>query len=104
GLHIADSAAGVCFTFHDNHGPVQVLAADYGPPAYLAEFFPASPAILDHEAGFAAVMANLRGQLLPGARGVVLAHAFVQGGLESESERLLQVGGSGAVSAEHLEG
>ncbi|MCQ4162038.1 exonuclease SbcCD subunit D [Roseomonas sp. GC11] len=104
GLHIADSATGRAFPFEDAHGPVQILAADYGPPAYLAELFAIPEGLPDHEAAFAALAANLRGQCDPAARQVLVAHAFVQGGLESESERLLQVGGSGAVSAAHLAG
>ncbi|MDQ1081378.1 exonuclease SbcCD subunit D [Pseudoroseomonas cervicalis] len=104
GLHIAGCARGRSFLFQDRHGPVRVLAADYGAPAHLAELFGPDANILDHEAGFAASMAHLRAQLRPGERSLVVAHAFVQGGEESESERLLQVGGSGAVSAAHLAG
>jgi exonuclease SbcD len=103
GLHIAGTAQGRAFRFADAHGPVQVLAADYASPEQLAGHFP-EEGIADHEAGFAAVMRHLRGLRDPAARAVVVAHGFVQGGLESESERLLQVGGSGAVSAAHLEG
>jgi exonuclease SbcD len=39
-----------------------------------------------------------------GARSVLLAHAFVAGGIESESERSLSVGGTGVVRAESFEG
>ena len=39
-----------------------------------------------------------------GRRSVVVAHAFVLGGSESESERPLSVGGSGAVGAEVFDG
>ncbi len=108
GLHIADSPTGTAFRFHDAHGPVHVLAADYGSPALIAsllgETAPGEEAAADHDAAFAAVMGQLRGLLPRGERSVVVAHGFVQGGLASESERLLQVGGSGAVSAAHLDG
>ncbi|WP_419895834.1 exonuclease SbcCD subunit D [Roseomonas sp. USHLN139] len=103
GLHIAGSAQGRLIRFEDRHGPLQILAADYASPEQLAGHFPEA-GITDHEAGFAAVMGHLRGLRDPSARAIVMAHGFVQGGLESDSERLLQVGGSGAVSAAHLEG
>jgi exonuclease SbcD len=41
---------------------------------------------------------------MAGRRNVVVAHAFVAGGSESESERPLSVGGSGAVGAELFAG
>lgn len=104
GLHICDSAMGCAFAFEDAHGPVSILAAGYGTPALLAGLFGEAAGITTHDAGFAAVAAHLRGLAPPGARSVVVAHAFISGGLTSESERMLQVGGSGAVSAAHLEG
>ena len=52
-----------------------------------------------HEAVVAAQLELVRQRLDEGARQVVLAHAFVAGGAESESERALSVGGSGVVSA-----
>jgi exonuclease SbcD len=104
GLHICDSAMGCAFPFEDAHGPVSILAAGYGTPALLAQLFGAQAGIGTHDAGFAAVTAHLRGLAPAGARRVVVAHAFVSGGLTSESERMLQVGGSGAVSAAHLDG
>ena len=104
GLFIADSAMGQAFAFADSHGPVTILAAGYGTPALLASLFGAEAGISDHDAGFAAVTAQMRGLVPPGSRSVVVAHAFMQGGLTSDSERMLQVGGSGAVSAAHLHG
>ncbi len=52
-----------------------------------------------HEAVVAAQLELVRQRLDEGARQVVLAHAFVAGGAESESERALSVGGSGVVPA-----
>jgi exonuclease SbcD len=104
GLYIADSAMGEAFTFADAHGQVAILAAGYGTPALLAELFGAEAGISDHDAGFAAVTRHLRTLVPDRSRSIVVAHAFIQGGLTSDSERLLQVGGSGAVSANHLDG
>ena len=104
GLCIAQSALGEAFRFADAHGEVTVVAAGYGSPAMVAELLGSGSSLGDHDAAFAATAPLLRGLVRPGARSVLVAHAFVQGGLTSESERLLQVGGTGAVSAAHLEG
>jgi exonuclease SbcD len=104
GLFICDSAMGEAFAFEDSHGPVSILAAGYGTPALLASLFGPEAGITTHDGGFAAVAAHLRGLAPAGARSIVVAHAFIQGGLTSDSERMLQVGGTGAVSAMHLAG
>ena len=104
GLMIADSALGQEFRFADPHGPVSILAAGYGSPALVASLLGPEAAIPDHDAAFAAMAARMRGLAPQGARTVLVAHAFVQGGITSESERQLQVGGTGAVSAAHLAG
>jgi exonuclease SbcD len=50
------------------------------------------------------VLGLLRAQHQPGQRNVLVAHAFVAGGSESESERPLSVGGSGMVAADSFAG
>ncbi len=104
GLFIANSPVGAAIKFADPHGPIHILAADYGHPALVATLLADEPPATDHEAAFAGVMRNLRSQFPAGERSVVVAHAFVQGGLTTDSERLLSVGASGAVSAAHLDG
>lgn len=104
GLFIADSALGEAFPFADAHGAVTILAAGYGSPAVIASLLGAGAEVADHDAGFAAMTARVRGLIRPQSRSVLVAHAFVQGGLTSDSERGLQVGGTGAVSAAHLAG
>lgn len=104
GLFIGQSVLGEAFRFADRHGPVTVVAAGYGSPAMVAELLGAASSLGDHDAAFAATAPLLRGLVTPGARSVLVAHAFVQGGLTSESERVLQVGGTGAVSAAHFAG
>jgi exonuclease SbcD len=104
GLFIGQSALGEAFRFADAHGEVTVVAAGYGSPAMVAELLGGASSLGDHDAAFAATAPGLRGLVSPGARSVLVAHAFVQGGLTSESERVLQVGGTGAVSAAHLAG
>ncbi|WP_135470987.1 exonuclease SbcCD subunit D [Crenalkalicoccus roseus] len=96
GLHVVDSAQGEAIRFADAHGEVAVLAAGYASPLLLATLF-APEAVADHDAGFGCVCRHLRGLCPPGARSVVVAHAFVAGGEGCESERQLAVGGAKAV-------
>jgi len=81
-----------------------LVAAGYGSPALVSELLGGASSLGDHDAAFAATAQRLRALVSPGARSVLVAHAFVQGGVTSESERLLQVGGTGAVSAAHFAG
>ena len=77
----------------DAHGAVHFLALPFLEPAAARELLGAQE-IASHEDA-------LRGALAlcpPRPRSVVVAHAFVQGGFTSESERPLTVGGSDLVS------
>lgn len=84
---------------HDSAGPVYFCPAPYAEPPLVRERLRA-PDAASHEQAMLAVIQHLTASTIPaGARRVILAHAFVAGGEESESERPLSVGGSGAVSA-----
>lgn len=87
----------------DAHGEVAVHALPYAEPA-LVRSACGDDAITDHHAALAAQTAAVRAAQVPGRRTVVVAHAFVQGGAESESERPLSVGGTGAVGAGVFDG
>lgn len=87
----------------DAHGEVAVYALPYAEPA-LVRSACGDDAITDHHAALAAQTAVVRAAHVPGRRAVVVAHAFVQGGTESESERPLSVGGTGAVGAGVFDG
>ena len=87
----------------DAHGEVAVYALPYAEPA-LVRSASGDDTIADHHAALAAQTAAVRAAHVPGRRSVVVAHAFVQGGAESESERPLSVGGTGAVGAEVFAG
>lgn len=104
GLHVARSALAEVFPFEDRHGPVSIVAAGYGSPALVAELIGDGTGVSDHDTAFAAIAAQARSLIRPRARSVLVAHAFIQGGLTSESERVLQVGGTGVVSAAHCDG
>ena len=86
----------------DAHGPVEICPIAYAEPAEVR-------AVLGvEESGHEAAMAALTARALEQAsstRKVALAHAFIAGGMESESERTLSsVGGSGMVSPGVFEG
>jgi exonuclease SbcD len=87
----------------DAHGEVAVYALPYAEPA-LVRSASGDDTIADHHAALAAQTAAVRAAHVPGRRTVVVAHAFVQGGTESESERPLSVGGTGAVGVGVFDG
>jgi len=103
---------------HDAHGPVAIHALPYAEPGVVrailggtrqnegdtADDDTAAPIIDSHQAALAAQLWAARAAHPEGARSVVVAHAFVLGGSESESERPLSVGASGAVSAALFDG
>lgn len=61
------------------------------------ETTPSAESIRDHAQAMASLLDRLRADQQPHERRILVAHAFVAGGTESESERPLSVGGSGAV-------
>jgi exonuclease SbcD len=82
---------------------VDVFVCPYAEPA-TARQLTGDPDLHDHDAvvGRAAAMARAaRSTHVPA---VFMAHAFVAGGSECESERPLAVGGSAAVASAHLSG
>ena len=87
----------------DAFGQVALHPLPYVEPAF-ARRLPGVEEASDHQSAVSSVMALLRAQWVPGQRNVLVGHAFVAGGSESESERPLSVGGSGAVSAATFEG
>jgi len=98
---------------YDGHGAVAIHALPYAEPAVVRsalagrhseEDEDAARAIDSHQAVLAVQLQAARAAQPQGARSVVVAHAFVLGGGESESERPLSVGASGAVDAALFDG
>ena len=83
------TAVGTPVLLEDRHGPVAVYGLPYLDPDTLRE-----------------AMSRVRHDLArrPGARSVVLAHAFVAGGEPSDSERDISVGGVSVVPASVFDG
>lgn len=82
----------------DANGEVAFHPLPYVEPAF-ARALPGGEGVGDHQGAMTQVVAMLRACWQPGRRNVLVGHAFVAGGSESESERPLSVGGSGMVAA-----
>ncbi|MCK1798951.1 exonuclease SbcCD subunit D [Streptomyces sp. XM4193] len=106
GIHLRTDPEG-CGTpvvLHDAHGEVACYGLPYLEPALVRDRLSAGRG--GHTAVLTAAMDRVRADLAtrPGARSVVLAHAFVAGGRASESERDITVGGVASVPAEVFDG
>ena len=89
----------------DEHGPVAVYGIPYLEPDVLQQAWQLSSR--SHHAVLAAATERIRTDLATrpaGTRSVVIAHAFVAGGLPSESERDIAVGGVSVVPLELFDG
>jgi DNA repair protein SbcD/Mre11 len=104
GVHVRTDASsvGTPVLFEDTHGPVAVHGIPYLDPQALHE--PWHLPSRTHEAALAEAMRRVRTDLeVRPVRSVVLAHAFVAGGLPSDSERDISVGGVSVVSSDLFE-
>jgi DNA repair protein SbcD/Mre11 len=100
GVHVRTDASsvGTPVLVEDAHGAVAIHAIPYLDPQALQE--PWSLPGRSHEAALAEAMQRIRADLAERPmRSVVLAHAFVAGGLPSDSERDISVGGVSVVSS-----
>jgi exonuclease SbcD len=98
GIHVRtdSSTVGTPVVLHDEHGPVAVHGIPYLDPQALHE--PWGLPARTHEAALAEALRRIRADLeARPSRSVVLAHAFVAGGLPSDSERDISVGGVSVV-------
>lgn len=84
---------------HDEHGPVYFLPFTYAEPAIVRERL-SDGAVTSHEQAMQVMIHRMLAKVPAQARTVAVAHAFIAGGLECESERPLSVGGSSAVGAD----
>jgi exonuclease SbcD len=89
----------------DEHGDVAVYGLPYLEPEVARHELGLAEG-RSHEAVLATAMDRVRADLFlrPGARSVVLAHAFVGGGVPSDSEREISVGGVDLVPAAVFDG
>jgi len=104
GLHLISQLTGDIkpIVIHDSHGPVYFWPLPYAEPAVVREKL-AAPEATDHDRAMLCLLRRITGLTPRGTRTVALAHAFVAGGVESESERPLSVGGTGTVDAGYFQ-
>ncbi len=88
---------------NDAHGPVAFYPLPYVEPTF-ARALAGGEGIHDHQSAMSHITSMLRTQRQAGHRNVLIGHAFVAGGSESESERPLSVGGSGMVAPGTFDG
>ncbi|MGY1764415.1 exonuclease SbcCD subunit D [Geodermatophilus sp. SYSU D00779] len=107
GLHVRATTAGLDepVLLRDEHGEVAVYGLPYLEPE-IARHELGLQGARSHEAVLTEAMERVRRDLFlrPGARSVVLAHAFVGGGVPSDSERDICVGGVDLVPAPVFDG
>jgi exonuclease SbcD len=108
GLHLGtcSSSVGIPAVLADTDGEVVVYPVPFLEPDLLRSSWDL-PASSGHQAVLARAMDLVRADLAtrpPGTRSVVLAHAFVVGGLAGGSERSIAVGGVESVSADVFAG
>lgn len=85
----------------DVFGPVYFQPFTYAEPALVRAVFDRED-ITDFDAAMGCVVRHGLERLPANCRKVALAHAFIAGSSETESERPLSVGGSSNVSAQHF--
>ncbi|MGN6721975.1 MAG: exonuclease SbcCD subunit D [Marmoricola sp.] len=106
GIHLRTDAArlGSPVLLDDDHGPVAIYGIPYLDPEVCKRVW--SLPVRSHEASLTEAMSRVRADLAtrPGARSVVLAHAFVAGGQPSDSERDISVGGVDRVPVSVFDG
>ncbi len=103
GLHMvgALSAKPDPLVIQDDHGPVEIFALPFLEPARVRALL-ADDSIRDQHSAMAAMVARaVASSSAP--RRVLVAHAFVAGGLGSDSERPLCIGGAEQVEADLFE-
>lgn len=85
----------------DQYGDVNFHLLPYVEPALVRERLEDQD-IHHHDHSMDKLTRVLKSKIRPNSRNVLLAHAFVAGGEESESERPLSVGGSGVVNSSYF--
>jgi exonuclease SbcD len=87
----------------DKHGPFWIYPLPYAEPA-VVRHVTGMEELQGHEAAMQALVDRVRAHRAGNQRSMLVAHCFVDGLAESESERPLSVGGASAVRPEVLAG
>ena len=104
-LYVTGNVSWPCaaIPFSDEHGPVHVYALPYAEPSIVRQCLECEE-VTDHHTAMQAMAGRIRAGHPKNERSILLAHAFVSGGAECESERPLSVGGSGCVQRSCFDG
>ncbi len=104
GLYVVAALAGELgpVVLHDAYGPVYFAPLTYAEPALVRDRWLEVEAV-DHDQAMRVMVEHVLHKIPADGRKVAIAHAFIAGGLESESERPLSVGGSGMVNAANFQ-
>lgn len=81
-------------------GPVAFYGMPYNDPELVRHHFKQS--VSTHDQAHQYLAQKIQQQFKPRQRNVLIGHCFVDGAIESESERPLSIGGSDRVSHEHF--
>jgi len=105
GLHLISSlSTGIQpVELEDEHGPVRIYPIPYTEPI-VARGLLEDDDIHDHNTVMDELVKRIKDIHPSGQRSILMAHAFVVGGEESESERPLSFGGAGAIGSDLLSG
>ena len=97
-LHVFGSLSGriKAIDMFDEWGGVSFYPMPYAEPSQVGEYLHEEH-IVSHEDALRRWISIVKNNLIEGSRTVLINHAFVVGGEESESERSLDVGGTGAI-------
>lgn len=82
----------------DIYGTVALVPLPFAEPALIRHFY-GNTDVTDQESALQQLMTAQTAGIPAGMRTVAIAHVFVAGGVESESERPLSIGGTDVVSA-----
>jgi len=85
----------------DTHGSVNFYPLTYVEPAIVRNELQEAD-LQGHDQSMYRLLERIRATLEQGSRNVLISHSFVAGGEESESERPLAIGGSGAVNSAYF--
>ena len=85
-------------TFEDEFGPLDFFLLPYADPTEVKMLLE-DESLHTHQAAYEKLIERIKAHQTPGRRAVLITHAFIAGGTESESERPLSVGGTGVVDA-----
>jgi DNA repair protein SbcD/Mre11 len=87
----------------DKVGPVYLYALPYADPPVVRSLM-GCDTIQDHDSAMCSLSERVRQVHPESKRSVLITHAFLAGGVETESERPLSVGGAGTVNPSYFKG